>query len=210
MGKVFLKDEYVVREFPVMNGGTKPLNFSGKFTHPSYIKVDVQPRVIGPGQKATVKVSYNGALKNQYGFQSDNIEMETNDDTNPVKSFSVFATLQDFFPQLTGSELAKAPQLTLASTSLEFGKIKADTETTREVQFTNTGKKELEIKSIQPNCTCVTATPASKSIKPGDSSTIRISFNPQARSGTQTKAILLYSNDPKNPVQRFTFTAYVE
>lgn len=210
MGKVFLKDEFVVREFPVMNGGTKPLNFSGKYTQPSYIKVDVQPRVIAPGEKAIIKISYNGAQRNQYGFQSDNIEIETNDDLNPVKSFSVYATLQDFFPQLTATELAKAPQLTLASGSLDFGKIKADAESAREVQFTNTGKKELQLKSIQPNCTCVTASASKTSIKPGDSSTIKISFNPRARSGTQTKAISVYSNDPKNPVQRLTFTAYVE
>lgn len=210
MGKVYLKDEYAVREFPVINGGSDPLTFSGNFVHPPYIKVDVQPRSLAPGEKAIVKISYNGAAKNQYGFQTDNIEIETNDSDNPVKSFSVYATLEDFFPQLSASDLAKAPQLSLGSTSLDFGKIKANNETEREIQFTNTGKKELKLKSIQPNCTCITATASKTSLKPGDSSTIKIQFNPQARSGTQQKAISLYSNDPKNPVQRLTFTAYVE
>jgi hypothetical protein len=210
MGKVFLKDEYVVREFPVVNAGSKPLNFTGKFVHPSYIKVDVQPAKLAPGEQAVIKISYNGAQKNKYGFQSDNVELETDDSIDPVKSFSVYATLEDFFPQLSAAELARAPQLTLSSTALDLGKIKGNTSREAEVQFTNTGKKELQLRSIQPNCTCVTAEASKTVLKPGDTSTIKIAFNPQARSGTQQKAISVYSNDPRNPVQRFTFTAYIE
>lgn len=210
MGRVFLKDEYVVREFPVMNGGDVTLNFTGKFVHPSYIRVDVQPRALGPGEKGVVRVSFNGALKNQYGFQSDNVEIETNDVRNPVKSFSVYATLEDFFPEMTAAELEKAPQLTLDAYTLEFGNIKGNTPTEKEVLFTNTGKKVLLLKSIQPNCTCITATADKTTLKPGESSIVKISFNPQERIGTQNKAISFYSNDPRNPVQRLTFTAYVQ
>jgi hypothetical protein len=210
MGRIYLKDEYVVREFPVLNAGTAPLNFTGKFVHPSYISVDVQPRTLVANEKGTIKISYNGALKNQYGFQSDNVEIETDDKMNPVKSFSVYATLEDFFPEMSAADLAKAPQLSLEASSLDFGTVHANTATEREIRFTNTGKKELQLRSLQPNCTCITAKASKTSLKPGDSSTIKISFNPQARTGTQQKAISLYSNDPKNPVQRFTFTAYVE
>lgn len=210
MGRVYIKDEYSMREFPLLNAGTGPLHFTGKFVHPSYMKVDVQPRTVAPGEKAIARISYNGALKKLYGFQSDNIEMETNDEVNPIKSFSVFATLEDFFPEMSMSELAKAPQLKLDTYSLEFGKIKANIETEREISFTNTGKNELVLKSLQPNCTCITAIASKTSLKPGESSMLKIIFNPQARSGTQQKAIALYSNDPKNPVQRLTFTAYVD
>jgi hypothetical protein len=210
MGRVFLKDEYVVREFPVMNAGKEPLVFTGKFVQPSYVIVDVQPRTLAPGQKGVIRVSYNGAKKNQYGFQSDNVEIETNDEAEPVKSFSVYATLEDFFPDMTAAELAKAPQLTFDSYNLDFGNIKGSTTTERQIVFFNSGKRELQVKSIQPNCTCITASVSKKSLKPGESATITINFNPQDRSGTQNKAVSIYSNDPKNPVQRLTFTAYVQ
>ncbi len=210
MGRVFLKDEYVVREFPVFNGGKDAITFSGKFMNPSYIKVDVQPRTISAGEKGVVKVSYNGALKKQYGFQSDNIELETDDKEIPQKSFSVYATLEDFFPEMNAAELAKAPQLTFQSLSLEFGNINGDGPAEKEILFTNTGKKELQLKSIQPNCSCVTAVASKTSLKPGESGSVTITFNPQERSGTQNKAVTFYSNDPKNPVQRLTFTAYVQ
>lgn len=209
MGRVFLKDEYVVREFPIINAGAEPINFSGKFVNPSYITVDVQPRSLTPGEKGIVKVSYNGALKKQYGFQSDNIEIESDDKVQPKKSFSVYATLEDFFPQMTAAELSNAAELTFESQTIDFGNVNGDAPTEKEVRLSNTGKKELLLKSIQPNCSCVTAAASKTSLKPGESATVRITFIPQERSGTQNKAITFYSNDPKNPVQRLTFTAYI-
>jgi len=210
MGRVFRKDEYVVREFPFLNGGKNTINVTGQFIHPSYIKVDVQPRTLAPGEKGIVRISYNGALKNDFGFQSDNVEIETDDPAGARKSFSVYATLEDFFPEMSAAELAKAPQLTFESHSIEFGNIKGNTATERYITFRNTGKDELELRAIRPNCTCVTASASKESLKPGESATITISFNPADRIGTQNKAISVYSNDPGNPVQRVTFTAYVQ
>lgn len=210
MGRVFRKDEYVVREFPVLNSGPQPLQFSGNFVSPAYIKVDAQPRKLAPGEKGTIRISYNGAMKDQYGFQSDNVQIETDDSVEPVKSFSVYATLEDFFPQMSAAALAQAPQLTFASYALDLGNIEEATTTEKQIPFTNTGKKELLIRSIQPNCSCVSASVSKTSLKAGESATLKISFDPQDRSGTQNKAITLYSNDPKNPVQRLTFTAYIQ
>jgi hypothetical protein len=209
MGKVFIKDEYAVREFPIFNSGTKPLTFTDKIATPKYIKADVQPRTLEPGTKGIVRLSYNGKMKNQYGFQSDNIEFTTNDEVNPVKAFSVYATLEDYFPELSSDELAKAPQLRLNSYALDFGNVKSSSTTVREVQFTNSGKKDLTLKSVQGNCTCINASVEKTTIKPGGTGTLKIAFDPQDRSGTQQKAVTIYSNDPRNPVQRVTFTAYV-
>jgi len=209
MGKVFIKDEYAVKEFQMLNTGTKPITFS-ESVGPKYINVDVQPKTLAAGAVGTVKIGYNGKIKNQYGFQSDNIELHTDDETNPLKSFSVFATLEEYFPELTPDESAKAPQLRLNAYTLDFGRIKPGNAITREIQFSNAGKKDLSIRSVQGNCTCITASAAKTSIKPGTGSVIKITFDPQDRIGTQQKAVTVYSNDPKNPVQRFTFTAYVE
>lgn len=209
MGRVFLRDEYVVREFPVLNAGETPLKFTGKFAHPPYIKVDVQPRTLAPGEKAIVKVSYNGGMKNQYGFQSDNVEIETDDAENPVKSFSVYATLEDYFPVMTSAELAAAPRLSFADAALDFGTIPGTSATAKEAVFTNSGRSELEIRAVQPNCSCVTATLSKSKLKPGESATVTILFNPAERTGTQNKALTFYSNDPRNPVQRITFSAYI-
>ncbi len=210
MGKVLIKDEYVVRDFAIMNAGSKPLTFTGTYVSPKYIKVETEPKVIPAGGKGKVRISYNGKLKNQYGFQSDNVELHTDDETNAVKSFSVYATLEDYFGDMSAEELAKAPQMRLADYSFDFGKLKSNATVVKDVTITNTGKKELHLKSIQGNCTCITASAAKTKLKPGDNTTVKIAFAAPDRSGTHTKAVTIYSDDPKNPVQRVTFTAYVD
>jgi hypothetical protein len=210
MGKIYLKDEFVAREFTFVNSGNKPVTYLDKVTAPAYIRVEVQPKTIAPGALGVVKVKYNGKIKNQYGFQSDNVEIQTDDVLTPVKSFSVYATLEDFFSTLTAEELSKSPRLTVASASVDFARLKQNVPAVKEVEITNTGSKELLIKSIQGNCTCISASAVKNSLKSGESSVIQITFNPQDRKGTQTKSIMIYSNDPHNPVQRVIFTAYVE
>lgn len=118
--------------------------------------------------------------------------------------------MEDDFKDLKPEEIAKAPQLRLQTTSLDLGRIRPNATTVREIQFLNTGKRELDIKSVQGNCTCIMASASKTSLKPGESSSIKIEFNPMDRKGTQQKAVTVYSNDPQNPVQRVTFTAYVE
>jgi hypothetical protein len=210
VGKVLLKDEFATREFPVINAGKNPVKFTGQNVTPQHIKVEFHPAVLAAGAQGTIKVSYNGKMKNQYGFQSDNIEIGTDDVVNPVKSFSVFATLEDYFPQLSAAELEKAPQLVIGESNIDMGRIGASAQVIREVSFSNTGKKDLVIKAVQGNCACVKASAAKSSIKPGETSNFKVAFDPQGRSGTQTKAVTVYTNDPKNPVQRFTLTAYVD
>lgn len=210
LGKVFIKDEFTVRDFAIINSGSKPVTYTGKYAGPSYIKVDVQPKTIAPGEKGNIKVSYNGKLKGKYGFQSDNVEIYTDDELNANKSFSVYATLEDEFPQLTAEELAKAPQLRVQVSTLDFGRLRPNTASVREIQFYNTGKRELDIKSLQGNCTCVTASAEKTKIKPGESSSITISLNPQDRKGALQKSLTIYSNDPQNPAQRITFSGYVD
>jgi hypothetical protein len=210
LGKVFIRDEFTTREFPVYNGGTKTITFNGNFITPKHIKVDVQPRILAQGEKGIIRISYNGKMKNQYGFQSDNVELPTDDETNPVKSFSVYATLEDYFGDLSPTDMEKAPVMRVNEYSIDFGRIKGDAATTKEVTVMNAGKKELSLRSLQPNCTCVKANASKTTLKPGESATVKIAFDPMGRNGSQQKAVTIYSNDPVNPVQRVTFTAYVE
>lgn len=210
LGKVLRKDEFTTRDFVFINSGDKPVTFLDKVDGPAYIKVDVQPVTVQPGGQGNIKVSYNGKLREMYGFQSDNVAIYTNDELSPVKSFSVYATLEDYFPQLSKEELAKAPQLKIASGNVDFGRFSKSSTVVRELAVTNTGKKELVLHSLQGNCTCIKTDADKKTLKAGESTMVKITFLPQERRGTQQKALTVYSNDPLNPVQRVTLSAYVE
>jgi len=209
MGKVYLNEESTVRDFQFINASAKPVTAS-KIVAPEYIKVEVSPKTIASGERGHVTLVYNGKKRDRYGFQSDNIEIETDDTDNPTKSFTVYATLEENFSELKPEDMARAPRLVLSSSSLDFGRVGKNATVVREVNVTNSGKKDLAIRALQGNCTCVSASSAKSTLKPGESAVIKVSFDSQDRKATQQKAVTIYSNDPQNPVQRLTFTAYVE
>ena len=139
LGKVYLKDEFMSRDFMIVNAGSTAVTYLDKYIGPSYIKIDVTPKTLQPGEKGNVKVSYNGKMKGKYGFQSDNMELLTDDEQNPTKSFSVYATLEDNFKDLKPEDVARAPQLRIQTTSFDLGKIRPNATSVQEVAIINTG-----------------------------------------------------------------------
>jgi hypothetical protein len=209
MGKVYRKDEFTVREFPIYNDGERPVTFL-KVEGPSYINAEVIPSTIAPREQGRIRILYNGAQRDAYGFQSDRIDIHTDDENMPVKSFAVYATLEDYFPVMTREELLKAPVLRILGSPFDLGKIQQHKEARHVVTLRNDGKSRLTINAIQPNCRCISTTLVSTEIRPGEEATLEILFNPEDRLGTQQKSVMIYSNDPQNPAQRITFNAYVE
>ncbi len=208
VGKIFINKESPPSEYAVVNEGKKTIHFD-TVVSPVYIQVTV-PDSLGPGARGVVKISYSAKVKNQFGFQSDNIEMITDDDLSPVKSFSVYATIQEFFPPLSADELAKAPMLAFEKYEVDFLRVKQGPAIENRISFLNKGKKNLELRYMQGNCSCVVASTDKQTLKPGESATLIIKFITEGRAGTQNKAVTIYSNDPRNPVQRITITGYIE
>ncbi|MBI1767400.1 MAG: DUF1573 domain-containing protein [Bacteroidetes bacterium] len=207
LGKVFINRDTEAISFPIRNGGKDSVHFKG-YVSPRYIKVNV-PKVIAPDQIANLKISFDAKLKNQYGFTSENIELKTDDVEFPEKSFSVYATTEEYFPKLSDKELADAPILSLQANVVNFGVVRAGAVLSREIKITNTGKKELIIRHAQSNCSCLTISPGQRALKPGQEISMKITLDTQGRTGPQNKSVTIYSTDPQNPVQRITFTTAV-
>jgi Protein of unknown function (DUF1573) len=207
IGKIFINKENGPWSFDLLNDGKNVLTFD-EVKSPTYIKVIV-PKELKAGERGLLKLYYDVKIKNTYGFASDNIEIKTNDTETPVKSFSVFATVEEYFPPVTASILDAAPILSIENADIKFGDLQETAILQREVMISNKGKKELSIRALQPNCTCLTAVADLMVIKPGQSTKIKISFSAKGRPGIQNKSIAVYSNDPRNPVQRITLSGYV-
>ncbi len=207
IGKIFINKENGLKSFDILNAGKNVLTF-GEVKSPAYIKVQL-PLQLKPGEKGFLKLSYNTQLKNTYGFASDNIEITTNDVESPTKSFSVFATIEEYFPPLSAEAIEVAPILKMENADIKFGELMENATLQREVFIQNTGRKDLAIRALQPNCTCITASVDKSILKPGQSSRVSISFAPKGRPGIQNKSIAVYSNDPRNPVQRITLAGNV-
>ncbi|MFN8341943.1 MAG: DUF1573 domain-containing protein [Cyclobacteriaceae bacterium] len=207
LGKVFINKPLEKKKFVVRNDANQPVRILEVRPAAGWV-VDF-PQAVQPGVTAELAVGVNAAELGQYGFQTGHVEITTDDPEQPVKNFALFATVEESFPTLTADEVKTAPVLGLETLTLEFGRIKSGTTVDRAVWLKNAGKKDLQIRALQANCTCVTATVEKTLLKPGEMTRLRVVFNTEGRKYLQRKAITIYSTDPRTPVQRLTITANV-
>ncbi|MBS1558943.1 MAG: DUF1573 domain-containing protein [Bacteroidetes bacterium] len=205
--KIFINREPEPVSFLFYNSAKDTLYFNG-FVGPRYIKMHL-PKSVAPHTVGTVKILFDAKAKGQYGFVSESVDINTTDPQGPQKTFSVYATVEEYFSKLTSEEMASAPVLTLSANQIRFGNVKAGTILEREIKITNTGKKELIIRHAQSNCSCLEVTPGLRMLKPGQETLIKVKLKTEGRVGPQNKSVTIYSTDPKNPVQRITFSAGV-
>lgn len=208
MGVVLHHADPVIKEFYFYNAGKRVVKISA-VDAPPYLRVEV-PYTLEPGAMGKLQLTFFGSQRPAYGLQSDNITFHTDDPDMPLKSFTVYSTLEDDFSTISRQEYESGPRLSLSDQSFDFGRLKQGGSYTHQLNFTNTGRTTLEIRSIQGNCTCIDVTADPASLKPGATGKINITFNPGDRLNTQQKSVMIYSNDPTEPVQRILFNAYIE
>jgi hypothetical protein len=126
--------------------------------------------------------------------------------------YYVSANLVEDFSSLSPEELANAPVFKVAQTTVDLGKIKGSTQNEVEFKFTNAGKRDLVLRNIRSSCGCTAVQQGSQGvgIKPGESSSIKAVFNSGSYNGKVTKAIYVYTNDPKNSEVVLMLNAEVE
>jgi hypothetical protein len=179
------------------NPGTNPVKIS--FVHlPSYIKVDVSPSTIRKDEKASIKITYDAAGKNEWGFVSDLISMIQNDDTSKEYKLTITANIQEDFSKWTNNQLQNAPSALLEKSVIEGEKIKKGEKAEYKLKMTNNGKSKLLIRKAESTSQQVKVT-APKEIAPGASSELLISYDTTGQTGLQSKTISIITNDPKNP-----------
>jgi hypothetical protein len=210
LGKVFINRGMVQKEIGIYNESEVAITVKEILNQHDYLKAEVIPSVIGPSQKAFLRITYHPIMKGLFGFQTSSIELVTDDQLMPVKSFNVYAMIGEDYSNLSENELALAAVLFLDQTTHDFGRIKANAKAEKLFTITNNGKSKLVIKDIQANCTCVTGVVNKKEINAGESTTLKVTFDTEGRKANQPKVLTIYSNDPRNPEQRIALNAFVE
>ena len=210
LGKLQMVDKPTIKEYEVYNASDSAITFSGQVDKPNYIQVTFEPLVLEAKAKGSIIISYDAKERNDYGFVSDNVVIHTDESATPDKSFSVYATLEEYFPKMSKEELEQAPALTIEETIQDLGKIKQGSKVTTTFVLTNTGKTDLEIRKAKSTCGCVVAKLKKNTIKPGKSTELELVFDSTDRRGIQQKSVSIFTNDPKRPAQRVTVKASVQ
>lgn len=91
---------------------------------------------------------------------------------------------------------AKGPKIVFKSEAWDFGKIKQGKDVTAEFVFTNTGDAPLNIKNVETSCGCTAVLVSDKTVGPGKSGKIKVTFNSTGYAGEVTKYVFVETDDP--------------
>jgi Protein of unknown function (DUF1573) len=205
------KTEKKIRIMQVVNTSAAPVKveFEG---YPLYMSLKANPETLKPGQKGIVEGSYDATKNPGWGNFTDLVKVKLNGAVQENTYYYVSANLVEDFSSLSKEDLANAPVFKLASNTFDLGKIKGSTQNEVEFKFNNGGKNDLIIRNIRATCGCTAVQQGNQGvgIKAGESSSIKAVFNSGSYNGKVTKAIYVYTNDPKNSEVVLMLNAEVE
>lgn len=107
-------------------------------------------------------------------------------------------------------EAVAGPRLVLEHTSHDFGEVTQGKIVEHRFPFSNGGDAELRIEDVSTPCGCTVALPDKKSLAPGESSYLDVTYDSAARSGDVERVVTVRSNDPVQPEMTLHLHARVD
>jgi uncharacterized protein DUF1573 len=89
---------------------------------------------------------------------------------------------------------ADAPKMQFEKDMHDFGKIHVGDKVTYDFKFTNTGKSPLIISDAVASCGCTKPEWPKTPVKPGESSSVKVTFDSKGKMGLQDKQIVITAN----------------
>lgn len=132
----------------------------------------------------------------------------TENNTESAEALASTDQAQKATPVLDASDPASAPIFTLESGIYDFGDVQANSTTERVVEFTNTGASPLIIQSARASCGCTVPEYSKEPIAPGETGSLKVSFQAPGNNGKQTKTVTLTTNSAAGE-ETFRITANV-
>lgn len=103
------------------------------------------------------------------------------------------------------------PLLDISPRNINLGVIDENIIQSFVVNISNKGGKVLKIRSVKPSCGCTATMIDSYSISPGDSTRLKISFDPSGKAeGEIKKTITVYSNSAEDTAVQIVFKATIK
>jgi hypothetical protein len=163
---------------------------------PAYCQVINFPKSLDPKESANIKIIIDGTKIKGYGFGAFEIPITTSNPVVPYTGLFVTYTRKQYFPALTAKQLAKAPKLVINKKVLDFGNKESGDILKSEFIFTNTGKQALKLQEIYPECSCIKLDYPKSELAPGESMTVKVTYDTGIKQGKASESIWVVSNDP--------------
>lgn len=201
--------EQVASSLKLYNESEAAITLQG-IQKPAYIKLLTSfPLTLAAKDSITLRFSVDGSSVNDWGYVSDRLELKTNDPTQGDKVVQFFTQVVERFDNLTPDQKATAAKARFSELNHDFGTITEGQVVSHTFTISNDGQSDLFIRKTKPTCGCTASAPEKSVLKPGESTSITVSFNSSGRTGQQTKAVTVITNDPSQPLVNLQFKATV-
>ncbi|MBK8945917.1 MAG: DUF1573 domain-containing protein [Ignavibacteriae bacterium] len=159
---------------------------------------------IKPNDTTSINVRFD--TNRRMGKQQKYVYIFTNDPENPQYRLSFTANI------LSGNTTNPLfqPELKLSKYSHNFGNVKEGKTYKVNIDVSNIGNSNLEIKEIKSSCGCTKTSLQNKNLVPNENSELKIEFNTKGLLGQIARTVTIVSNDPKNPSRVLTLIANIE
>jgi hypothetical protein len=191
------------------NDGYKSITVSAASDVPPFISAEL-PITLEPKEFKWLHFNINTNKIDTIGEYSGTMHLATNDKFYPQKELTYKITFAEDYSKLNKKELKKAPRIELETNYVDLGEMKSGELKSKTVKITNTGKSTLKIRRIDTDCTCAILNNIKRNIEPGETISVNAQFDALYKQGKQTKAIVLYTNDPLNPKIIISIAAIVD
>jgi len=191
-------------ETEIYNAAQETIHLVGLESPMAFIRIGFSADTIVAGGMVSMSLDYMAPERKDIGFFVDSLALLTSDKIEPAKSLILTSSVQEYFPPMSSSELAQAASMAITAASpIDLGTVKKGTIQSKELSFTNDGRSTLEIRKVLSNSPSLRVSTDEMSYAPGQSGKLRISFDTAGASGTEYKAITLFTNDPRYPVRQY-------
>ncbi|WMJ73581.1 DUF1573 domain-containing protein [Cytophagaceae bacterium ABcell3] len=193
-------------EFEFVNTGSTPITISDVRPSCGCTTPEWPKEPVGPGQKGTIKASYNS--QGRPGVFNKSITITSNS-VEPTKVLFIKGIVEkkEEKEEPSAEDLKNSATINLNKEKHHFGKIERGQKVSLKVEVKNTGKEALSINSVKAACGCVSHN-IDGEIPAGETGELEIIYSPYY-DGPNTDKIIISSNDINNPKSTVTLSADV-
>ena len=112
--------------------------------------------------------------------------------------------------QTEGSrEPVKGPGIEMTPESHDFGRVPQNEKLEKEFEILNIGTEELTIGRISTSCGCTAALTSEKFVKPGESTTLKVTLETRMYKGAIERTVSVASNAANSKITQIKVKAFV-
>jgi hypothetical protein len=203
------RTENRLRTFHIVNDGEKAFKFVELLDKPAFLEYSIDKKTVEPGDTAEIRMVMLGRKISDLGYYGEHFKFLTSDAFYPRKDLGISVEIIQDFSHLSPREIKRGPRAEFDKTIVDLGDMEEGSTKSAVYTVFNKGKSPLEIIKIKTHCSCTVVSGHDTLVPKKGSTQLTITFDSVFKSGSQTKKVTIYTNDPTNPQTELTIHANI-